>query len=180
MQVWDFRAFFRNFEDFTYFSTMSALFHLDSDSDASSSNISMPAATPSRTFEALAQKNLFLLPDFTRTPENKIPKSKKESLNTKTLKSPIHTLSSSDSDVDLPDCDSPHLKRVEKRKLFAKAIDGPAKMKMPPHTVKKILTTSGREFLGAGEGSQTIMTPISTVREGTLLSPFLQNSGRNT
>jgi hypothetical protein len=54
-----------------FVSIMFACFGHNSDSDASSSNISLPPTDPSRTLEALVQKNMFSRPEFLSTPHSK-------------------------------------------------------------------------------------------------------------
>jgi hypothetical protein len=57
---------------FIPFFIMFAYFGHDSNFEASSSDISLSSTDPSRTLEALVQKNMFSRPEFLSTPQSKM------------------------------------------------------------------------------------------------------------
>jgi hypothetical protein len=155
---------------------MSACFGKDSDSDASSSDISLPPTDPSRTVEALLRKNMFSRADFQATPQSKCQNIFERSLKQSTKKSSSVVLLSGDSEPEYPDETPPRLGRQEKRKLFETIGDPLGKAKRPAQRGMPEKDSFRRNSCGAGGGSQTFMTPISKSLEGAPLDPVLRSS----
>ena len=140
---------------------MSACFGNESDSDASSSDISLPPTDPSRTVEALVRKNMFFRVDFHATPQSKYQNYFEGSLKRSTEKPLSVVLLSGDSEPKYPGGSPPRLGHPKKQKLFETIGDPLGKGKRPTQRDMPEEGSFRRNSWGAGGESQTFMTPIS-------------------